>query len=88
MYTLVNVSNVLPVLSIAHNPGEQAPVIINLYPDWEKTGECHISYVELEELVETCRLLAFIVDAAADEVYAAELERARRELGDMPDIPF
>jgi len=78
----------LPVMSIAYNVGNFPPVIINLYPDWEKTGECHISYIDLPDLIQACRLLAFIVDAAADEVYDVQKERAKRLNRDERDIPF
>jgi len=88
MVTLPDLSNKLPMLSIAHNPGGQMPVIINLYPDWEKTGECHISYVELSELIELARLLNFIVDAVADEVYVAQIMVMKRRTAGEEDIPF
>jgi len=80
--------NALPVLSIVYNaPGAQ-PVVVNLYPDWEKTGECHIGYNELPDLIETCRLLTFVVDAAADEVWEAQKLRAKRKASEEGDIPF
>jgi len=88
MPTYVGTDSVLPILSIAHNAGDFPPVIINLYPDWEKNGECQISYVDLADLIETCRLLTFIVDAAADEVYLVEQERKKRMMQDEGDIPF
>jgi len=78
----------LPVLSIACNTGSFPPVIINLYPDWEKSGECHISYIDLPDLIETCRLLTFIIDAAADEVWAVQHERAKRIMREEDDLPF
>jgi len=88
MPVYVGTDSKLPVLSIAHNPGSFPPVIINLYPDWETNGECHISYIGLDDLIETCRLLSFIIDAAADEVYAGEKARQKRKLEEEGDIPF
>jgi len=77
----------LPILSIACNTGSFPPVIINLYPDWEKTGECNVSYIDLPDLIETCRLLQFIMDAAADEVWAVEKERQKRLMREEDDLP-
>jgi len=76
------------MLSIAYNPGEQLPTIINLYPDWNETGEVHIKYVHIDELVEAARLLNFIVDAVADELLDAKKAREKRESGRTSDIPF
>jgi len=58
----------VPLLSIAYNPGEQLPTIINVYHDWEENGEVHIRYVHIDELVAAAKLLNFIVDAVADEL--------------------
>jgi len=82
-----NPTGELPILSIACNTGSFPPVIINLYPDWEKSGECVISYIDLPDLIETCRLLSFIIDAAADEVWAVEEERKKRIMREEDDLP-
>jgi len=88
MPTYVGTDRVLPILSVACNTGSFPPVVINLYPDWEKSGECHISYINLPDLIETCRLLAFMIDAAADEVWSVEQERKKRMMREEDDLPF
>jgi len=77
-----------PILSVVYNASGHLPVILNLSADWERTGECHIAYLELAELVETARLLNFIVDAVADVLLAEKKKWEGGEVADQPDIPF
>lgn len=78
----------LPRLSIVYNAEGFSPVVINLPDNWEETGECRISYMMLRDLIETCRLLTFIVDAAADEVFAEEKALGLHAPKKDADIPF
>jgi len=78
----------LPILSIVFNAADAQPVIVNLFPDWEKTGETHISYINMADLIRANDLLQFVQKAVADEIYDEETLRLKREKGETPDIPF
>jgi len=78
----------LPILSIVYNSAEFPPVIINLFPDWEKTGETHISYINMGDLVRANDLLQFVQNAVADEIYDVDNLRGEGSASQNGDIPF
>lgn len=79
---------ILPILSVVYNAPGERPVVVNVFSDWETSGEVHTAFTVMDDLENANKVLQFAQDAVADILLQADQSRKAEEDRRNKDIPF